>query len=86
MSPTEAALANGWSWVLGVSGEQTCCYPAGTTLPPETAEEALAEIAWRLGLARPDVEQILDRIDQLRRDYRTALRAAVLITHGPDAG
>ncbi|WP_327068763.1 hypothetical protein [Kitasatospora sp. NBC_01302] len=86
MSPTEAALANGWSWVLGVSGSAARQYPAGAEPQPETDEELITEIARRLGAPGASGAQILDRIDQLRRDYRTALRAAVLIAHRADAG
>ncbi|MFE3578168.1 hypothetical protein [Streptomyces vinaceus] len=86
MIPTEAALANGWSWVLGVSGNETRQHPAGTGPRAEADEELIAEIARRLGIPRASGPQILERIDQLRRDYRTALRAAVMITHGAGAG
>ncbi|MFF9644767.1 hypothetical protein [Kitasatospora aureofaciens] len=73
---------NGWGWVYGRGGEHTRRYLPGTTVPPETAQEALSEVAWRLGLPHADVEQILDRIDRLRSDHRTALRAVAAARHG----
>ncbi|MGW2539644.1 hypothetical protein ACWC5I_01885 [Kitasatospora sp. NPDC001574] len=80
---TSTDSKKGWGWVLGTRGEQTRCYPAGAVLPPCGAEEAVEQIAQRLGLPRADVEQILERIDRLQREYRAALRFTALARYGP---
>ncbi|MEU3050900.1 hypothetical protein ABZ705_31130 [Streptomyces sp. NPDC006984] len=75
MKPSEKALANGWGWVLGISGEECRVYSRPAQQPPAVdPAEVLGRAAKLLDVT--DLELVPARIQQLREDRRQALASA----------
>ncbi|MFF3691995.1 MULTISPECIES: hypothetical protein [Streptomyces] len=75
MKHSEKALANGWGWVLGVSGEECRVYsrPAQQA-PAEGPAELLGRVTKLLGLDEPS--QVPAAIRMLQEDRKKALASA----------
>ncbi|PHQ49442.1 hypothetical protein BLA24_01700 [Streptomyces cinnamoneus] len=75
MKHSEKALANGWGWVLGVSGEECRVYsrPAQQA-PAEDPAELLGRVTKLLGLDDPS--QVPAAIRTLQEDRKKALASA----------
>ncbi|MEU0739223.1 hypothetical protein [Streptomyces sp. NPDC006134] len=90
MTYSEKALANGWGWVLGVSGQECRVTRAAGRAAPRRAEptslsEALVEIGEALKVEFPTgaddgrrMELVLDAIQRLHDGRERALASAAL--------
>ncbi|MEU5902193.1 hypothetical protein [Streptomyces venezuelae] len=76
MKHSDKALANGWGWVLGVSGQECRVYSQPGHAPVEDPKELLAEAAKLLGLSDPAL--VPARIRRLKADQKRALKSAAL--------
>ncbi|MEU7148449.1 hypothetical protein AB0B15_10475 [Streptomyces sp. NPDC045456] len=71
MKYSEKALANGWGWVLGVSGEECRVYRER----PSASDQILAQTARHLGVE--DIALVPAVVRQLQQDRKQALTSAV---------
>ncbi|WP_328310180.1 hypothetical protein OG432_10820 [Streptomyces sp. NBC_00442] len=76
MKHSEKALANGWGWVLGVSGEECRVYsrPAQQA-PAEDPAELLGRVTKLLGIDDPS--QLPVAVRRLQVERKQALASAV---------
>ncbi|MFI1799822.1 hypothetical protein ACH427_21055 [Streptomyces sp. NPDC020379] len=75
MKHSEKALANGWGWVLGVSGEECRVYSRPAQQPPaEDPAELLGRVTKLLGIDDPS--QLPAAIRRLQGDRKQALASA----------
>ncbi|MFI9229013.1 hypothetical protein [Streptomyces rimosus] len=70
MKYSEKALANGWGWVLGVSGEECRVYRKRPSAPGQI----LAQVARQLGVE--DMALVPAAIQQLQQDHKRVLASA----------
>ncbi|MEU6959625.1 hypothetical protein [Streptomyces chrestomyceticus] len=71
MKYSEKAMANGWGWVLGVSGEE--CRVRRKR--PSTPDQILAQVARHIGVE--DIALVPAAVEQLQQDRKRALTSAV---------
>ncbi|MFI5942166.1 hypothetical protein ACIBCB_18175 [Streptomyces uncialis] len=71
MKPTPQAINNGWSWVLGLSGEE-CRVRRHPDFDPA---QILAQVAQLLGVDDP--ARVPTVVRQLQQDRKRALESAV---------
>ncbi|WKU46775.1 hypothetical protein Q3V23_23440 [Streptomyces sp. VNUA116] len=76
MKISEKALANGWGWVLGVSGGECRVYPQATARAADDPTEVLAQAAQLLGVE--DAAFVPARIRKLQEEKRLAVASAGL--------
>lgn len=69
-------MANGWGWVLGVSGQECRVRPQADRIPPGDPKELLDETAKLLGLSDPAL--VPARVRRLKTDREEALKSAAL--------
>ena len=76
MKYSERAVANGWGWVLGVSGQECRVSSQPGHVPMEDPKELLAEAARLLEVSHPAL--VPARIRRLQADRKRALKSAAL--------
>ncbi|WP_236246508.1 hypothetical protein [Streptomyces sp. CC210A] len=75
MKHSEKALANGWGWVLGVSGQECRVQSRPAQhVPADDPAELLGRATKLLGVAAPT--EVLAAISQLKDDRAEALSSA----------
>ncbi|MEU3708977.1 hypothetical protein [Streptomyces catenulae] len=75
MKYSEKAAANGWGWVLGVSGQECRVQSSASHTPAGDPKELLDEIAKLLGLSDPAL--VPARVRRLKADQEKVQSAAL---------